>query len=156
MTENKKLYEFAYFLSSSISEDDVLKHVQELRDILEKHSGEIVREELPQIRNLAYPIKHQRQGYFGYTHFKTSNDQIKDLNITLQLSKDILRFFIIEVSKKQLEQLAGGNINIPKKQQKEAEKAVESVLKRGAKSQVEEQKVEFEELEEKLEEILNK
>ena len=154
--KSKKLYEIAYFLSSSIKEDDVLKHVQKLRELLEKHGGEITKEELPQIKYLAFPIKHERQGYFGYAHFKISSEKIKELSGVLKLTDDILRFLILKVTKAQIEQMTTSHINIPRKEQEKAEEAVESVLKEGAKSQVEEQKVELGELDEKLEELLNK
>ncbi|MBI3671188.1 30S ribosomal protein S6 [Candidatus Azambacteria bacterium] len=155
--KHKKLYELAYFLSSSIAEDDVASYTHKLRELLEKHDSEIVKEDAPHIRNLAYPIKHELQGYFGYMHFKNSPKNINEINTALRLTVDyVLRSLITEVSKKQLEQMAGGNIYIPSKQQKEAEAAVESVLKEGAKSKVEEQKASFGELDEKLDEILNK
>ncbi len=152
---NKKIYELAYFLSSSINEDDVLKHVQKLREILAKHNADIQKEELPKIRTLAYPIRHETEGYFGWLHFECPVDKIKDINTALQMEKDVLRHLIIEVTKKQVAQMTAPKANV-KKPEPSKESNVDSVLKEGAKSYVDENKVDIESLDEKLEEILNK
>ncbi|MEK7452961.1 MAG: 30S ribosomal protein S6 [Patescibacteria group bacterium] len=155
--KNTKLYELAYFLSSSISEDEVSSYLKKLQELMKKHSGEIVKDELPQIKNLAYEIKHENQGYFGYMHFKISPKDISELTTSINLTAGyVLRFLITEVSKKQLEQMSGRSIYIPARQQREAEEAVESVMKEGVKSNVEEQKASLGELDKKLNEILNK
>ncbi len=155
MTEkNTKLYELAYFLSSSINEDEVLKHLDDLKSILLKYDAQITKEELPKIRDLAYQIKHQTQGYFGYMHFNASPEKIKDINTDIKMSDDVLRHIIIEVTKKQIEQM-NMPVHQPKKTETEKTNA-ESVLKEGATSHVDENKVELGELDEKLDEILNK
>jgi len=151
---HKKLYELAYFMSSSIKEEDVLKHVQKLREALEKQGAEITKEELPKNTRLAYPIKHEKEGYFGWMHAQLPPEKLKDLNMALNLSDDVLRFLFTEVTKSQIAQMQAGKFT--RFHKPKAEESVESVLREGAKSHVEEQKVEIGGLDEKLEEILNK
>ncbi len=149
--KNTRIYELAYFLSSSIKEDDVLNHLKKIRDELTKLKCEINKEELPQLKKLAYEIKKEKEGYFGYLHFTGSPNIVKELNKIFNLSDDILRHLITEVSKKQLLQLEQ-DLSPTKKPKEDNEN--ESVLKEGAKSQVEENKTDIEHLDEKLEEIL--
>jgi small subunit ribosomal protein S6 len=147
----KKTYELAYFLSSSIKEDDVLDYLKKIRDELTKLDCGIVKEELPQLRKLAYEIKKEKEGYFGYMHFTGTTDTVKELNATFILSDDILRHLITEVTKSQITQIEQDLA--PARKPKEASEE-ESILKEGAKSQVEENKTDIEHLDEKLEEIL--
>jgi len=149
----KKTYELAYFLSSSIKEDDILNYVKKIRDELTKLSCEITKEELPQLRKLAYDIRKEKEGYFGYMHFNGAVDAVKELNSVFNLSNYVLRHLITEVTKNQLLQIEQDLA--PVKRPKETSEE-ESVLKEGAKSQVEENKANIEHLDEKLEEILNK
>ena len=153
---NKKLYELAYFLSSSINEDDVLKHLDDLKKMLAEYEAEIVKEELPKIKNLAYIIRHQTQGYFGYIHLKLPSDKLPEINDKLKRSDDVLRHIIIEVTKKQIEQMTAPAPQIRRPEAEKEETESESVLKDGAVSHVDENKVELGELDEKLDEILNK
>ncbi len=149
----KKTYELAYFLSSSIKEDDVLNYIKKIRDELTKLDCEIAKEELPQLKKLSYEIKKEKEGYFGYMHFIGTPDTVKELNAIFTLSDDILRHLITEVTKSQIAQLEQ-DLAPARKPKEDSEE--ESILKEGAKSQVEENKTDIEHLDEKLEEILNK
>jgi len=150
---DKKTYELAYFLSSSIKEDDVLEHVKKIRDELTKLNCEITKEELPQLRKLAYAIKKENEGYFGYMHFEGTPDVVKELNAIFVLTDHILRHLITEVTKYQKIQMEQ-DLAPARKPREESEE--ESILKEGVKSQIEENKADIGKLDEKLEEILNK
>ena len=149
----KRTYELAYFLSSSIKEDDVLEHVKKIRDELTKLNCEITKEELPQLRRLAYDIKKEGEGYFGYLHFVGTPDIVKELNASFILTDYILRHLITEVTNSQKRQMEQDLAPARKPREVTEE---ESILKEGAKSQVEENKADIGQLDEKLEEILNK
>jgi len=151
--KNKRIYELAYFLSSSIKEDDILNHVKKLREELAKHDCEVTKEELPQLKKLAYDIKKESEGYFGYMHFTGAPSSIKEINTAFILFEDLLRHLITEVTKSQLRQIEQDLAPARKPRENPEE---ESILKEGIKGQVEENKADIEHLDEKLEEILNK
>ena len=81
MIENtdKKLYELSYFISPDITDEEALTYSQKIKDMLDVREGEVGKEEAPFKRKLAYPIKHKKQGYFGWIHFLTAPGTIKEL-----------------------------------------------------------------------------
>src|SRR3989344_586833 len=107
MIENtdKKLYELSYFISPDITDEEALTYSQKIKDMLDVREGEVGKEEAPFKRKLAYPIKHKKQGYFGWIHFLTAPGTIKELGKKFTFDPMILRHLIITVDKKQLAQM---------------------------------------------------
>lgn len=156
MTDDKNTYEMAYFLSSSISEDNVSEHIQKVRDILSKNDCEITKEELPKIRPLAYPIKHEKLGYFGYLQFKTGPDKIKEINSSLSLTDFVLRHLITSITAKHTK-LAEKELAVGKQKAAFASQKQESIFKKeSSESQIDQNKIALAELDQKLDEILKK
>jgi len=94
-------------------------------------------------------------------HFVMGSDAVQPMSKALALDKTILRHLIIAVDAKQITQMRkpAQNIMAQEKTIKDAadKEAVEkAIFKEGAVSAQEEKKVEIEELDKKLEEILNK
>ncbi len=153
-TEGRKIYEIGYFLISTLKDDEILSVLEEIKSELEKFGAQVKQEVFPKLRKLAYPIKHENEGYFGWMHIEADTDKINDISKYLWMNKNVLRHITIEVTKKQLAQM---ELNKNKTSvRKKKDEPLEDVLKEGGKSYVEEKKVELEELDEKLEEILNK
>lgn len=154
--DDKKMYEIAYFLSSSIAEDNVPEHVQKVRDLLSKYDCEITKEELPKIRPLAYPIKREKTGYFGYLQFKAGPDKIKEINSALALTDFLLRHLVTAISEKQTK-LAEKEFIVGRQKPPFASQKQESIFKKeNTASQIDQNKVALAELDQKLDEILKK
>jgi ribosomal protein S6 len=93
MSEKEVVYELAYVLRVGESEAT-------LDETLKSHGATVKQKSaLTQIQ-LAYPIKKQGVGQFGYYHltFKTG-DAVKELSDALQLKDGVLRFIIVKVPK---------------------------------------------------------
>ena len=52
---------------------------------------------------LAYPIKKENFGYFGYLHFRGEKNKIADLKKSLSSCPEILRFLIVAIKEKSQE-----------------------------------------------------
>ena len=160
-TNQKNLYELAYFISPQIKDEEVASYLGKLKGLIVTKNGEITKEEIPHRRRLAYPIKRHKDGFFGYFHFTSPAKSAKEINNALILDSSILRHLIVLVDKKQTNQMQKSTQSVSTQEKVKKmihkAKAEESIFKKeDAVSHIEEHKVELEELDKKLEEILNK
>lgn len=93
MSEKVTVYELAYVLK--VGESDAA-----LDEVLKAHGAAVKHKSpLSQIQ-LAYPIKKQGVGQFGFTHLTFSDaGAVKQLSDALQLKENVLRFIIVKVPK---------------------------------------------------------
>lgn len=86
-----------YYLTLVLKVDLEEKARKELLDIIKTSFAKAskVKEDLWGVRDLAYPIKKQTQGF--YVHFELEADPkiIKDIDKTLKVEEDILRYLIV-------------------------------------------------------------
>lgn len=104
--ENGRLavYEIAYIFIPALAEDSVASRANALKDALTAQGGEIIAEEAPALRPLAYDMakvignKRQifRDGFFGWVKFKIERDVVQALEKTLRSQEDIIRFLLVE------------------------------------------------------------
>lgn len=93
MSEKEVVYELAYVLRVGESESA-------LDEVLKSHGATVKHKSALSSIQLAYPIKKQGVGQFGYYHltFKTG-DAVKALSDALQLTDSVIRFIITKVPK---------------------------------------------------------
>jgi small subunit ribosomal protein S6 len=91
--EMKKKYELMVILNSRIANSEIEKRLAELRTLL----AEISFEELWGNRPFAYPIKGHEQGYYAVWNFMHSPEDVQELEKTLQLFPDLIRFLVLQV-----------------------------------------------------------
>ena len=150
----KQTYELAFHISSSLEDADVQKTRQDLEKLITSHGGVISFSKDPEKIRLAYPIKHQLYVNFGFMNFNLeSPEAINTIRDEVRLNPSILRFLILkheEESKKRKEDVIRriASAERRKARLKQAEKAV------GPKT--EESKADEKEIDDKLEEILEK
>ncbi len=145
MTEAKK-YELAYLLSPAIAEEEVLVWAGKLAKIIEDAGGIVRHQESPTKRKLAFEIKKERNAYFGWTTFTTAAETINTLEKKLKNAENVLRHMIVAEE----EVIQSARIFTPRP----------AVLPRSKPAPVapekSEEKLDLEELDKKLEEILGK
>lgn len=131
-----KEYEISYLLRSEQGNDL-------MRKLFVHHGGEVSHmEELRKIA-LAYPIKKEEFGFFGFSRVSLEQSAIVEIEKEAKLEGDILRMLVIS------EPIVAvhGDQRIPSSYQRHAEDTA-------TQPQKEEKPVTNEELEKKLEEIL--
>lgn len=57
--------------------------------------GKVVKEDLWGNRDLVYPIKKNRKGYFAHFEFESDPSTIYDLDKSLKLDEDVIRYLLI-------------------------------------------------------------
>lgn len=101
--DRNQVYEIGYLLVSSIPEDKVADESASLKEILSKKEAEIISEESPELRTLAYtmskkigPSNHKfDQGYFGWFKFDVSVREIEGIKKSFEENPRMLRMLLI-------------------------------------------------------------
>ncbi|MBI3046309.1 MAG: 30S ribosomal protein S6 [Candidatus Harrisonbacteria bacterium] len=136
--KEKKEYEIAILAK--------MPEVSAVTDILNQYRAEIFYQSPVTEVRLAYPIKKQRQAYFGFFQFRAEPEAVEKIQQALKLNSSILRFLAVSSPIKKSEKLQRPAAEIKYSRSKPEPAAAESVPLGGILTN--------EALEEKLEEIL--
>lgn len=96
MSDGTKSYELAYILSPSLTEGEVLSYSAKISSLIEEAKGMVKKMEEPRKRMLAYPVKNQKNGYFGWITFSASPDTIVNIQKKIKTQDIFLRHMITE------------------------------------------------------------
>jgi len=171
-------YELAFFLSPQLGESQLKETIDQLTNKIKEEGGEMLYFEIPELKKIAYPIKKQNEGYFSFCQFKILKDKIQDLEKEWQRNEKFLRYLLIKlnpkedlIKSKKGEERSEGEVS--KRSEELKEKKLISKGKKETKisaKKIEEEKeetisqektegakeVDLDELEKKINEILNK
>ena len=130
-----KTYELIYLISPQTSEQEILSLQERIKSLIEKEQGSVKETSPPQKKLLAYLIKKQREAFLTSLVFLLEPENLKKIEKQLKEEGQILRYLIV----------------------------VKKIIKKSSKSKTRRKKilkpkvkVELEEIEKKLEEILGK
>jgi small subunit ribosomal protein S6 len=161
MTEENKTYQLTYLLSPLLEQKKLEEISQKIKKwIIEKGGSFSEKENLSTgfKKNLAYPLKKYRQAFYFNLNFLLASQLINQLSEQLNLEKDILRHFIItkqKIKSKPIQEAIDHKIvdRIEPLVAKEIPLSKKSTQEKTPPEKKE--KVKIEELDKKLEEILN-
>lgn len=171
-------YELAFFLSPQLGESQLKETIDQLTNKIKEEGGEVLYFEIPELKKIAYPIKKQNEGYFSFCQFKILKDKIQDLEKEWQRNEKFLRYLLIKLNPKEdlikskkgeersegevskrLEELKEKRlISKGKKEKKISAKKIEEEKDETTSQEKTEgvKEVDLDELEKKINEILNK
>ncbi|MFA6340658.1 MAG: 30S ribosomal protein S6 [Candidatus Paceibacterota bacterium] len=101
----EKVYEVGYHLLSSVAEENISEEAAKIKAYLSKEKAEIISEEAPKLRPLAYPIKKAFGGvyktfdkaYFGFIKFAlTEGGDITKIDQAMKANESILRYIVVK------------------------------------------------------------
>jgi len=151
MEQKNNNYELSFWFSSRLNEEEIEKKFDNLLKQLEKLGALIIFSQSPQLKQLAYSVKKERNAYFGYIQFELSKNSLVHLEEDLKLNDDIIRFMVLSVKPKEKQKAPSITFRKPAfKEQKS--KTQEESKKEPQKEKV----ISLEELDKKLNEILEK
>jgi len=87
-------YEGIFIIKSEIKEEDMKKVFKVIMDSVTKYGGAIKKEEPWGKRQLVYPVKKQKDGYYYKLDFSAPTEAIAKLEEVYRLNDDILRTMI--------------------------------------------------------------
>ena len=92
-------YEAVFIVRQEASTSHVEAVTQELVKLIESFGGAVSKTEFCGLRQLAYPIKKNRKGYYVLLNVSSPSNNICELEKKFKLHEDIIRFLIIKVEK---------------------------------------------------------
>jgi small subunit ribosomal protein S6 len=135
-----KNYELTYLIKSDLTEEEVKEFQEKIISLIQEKGGVLGKINSPLKKKLAYPIKKEGQAYLATLNFQLNPEELAGLEKKIKLKNQILRYLIL--TKKEAKIIPEA-IKIPPIAKKRKEVIPEK-----------EKKVELEEIEKKLEEIL--
>lgn len=138
------MYELTYIINPNLSEQEVAAQTNKVRSFINELGGEIKNEKLGEKRRLAYPIKKQGFGFYVTIEFNCEPENIIELDKKIRLEPQVLRHLLLtkeimkQTPRRYVPPKAKEKIGMPFKPQPEAPP----------------EKIKIEEIDKKLEEIL--
>jgi len=87
-------YELAFILQPEVNEEQTRVVLDRVEQVVTNHSGQIVRVNQWGRRRLAYPIQHNRDGFYVFIDMILTPETVIELDRTLKVSEDVLRYMI--------------------------------------------------------------
>lgn len=150
-------YELLYIVPARFTEDELAPIKQKVREIIENAGGKISLEDSLGKKKLSYPIRKFFQAYYLLNHFELDKSKLVEIDKNLKLIDEIMRSIVvnyepktamkIEKIKEGLKNLAEG-IDSRDFDEPRPKKIIPKEIPK------EEEKVNIEELDKKLDEIL--
>ncbi len=90
----KKNYELNLFLNPSLTEDEINKILEKIKNYILEGKGEILEITNPDKRKLPYKMKKNREGYYVLIRFSYEPESVANLRDKVKLSEGVIRFVI--------------------------------------------------------------
>lgn len=101
--EGMNVYEVGFHIAPFVGDENIAHEVSLIKDALEKIKAEVIAEDFPRLRALAYPISKAVKGdkkvcndaYFGWVKFEAPVESIASFKAEMEKIENVLRFLII-------------------------------------------------------------
>lgn len=90
-------YELAFIIQPNVDDEGVTGVVEKVTQFVKTVSGEVTSVNVWGRRNLAYPIDNHREGVYVLVQAKLSPSSLPELEGTLKLSEEIIRYLLVKV-----------------------------------------------------------
>ncbi len=87
-----KHYETVFILTPVLSSNETKEAIHKYRSFLKERNATIEHEEEMGLKQLAYPIKHKKNGFYHLIEFTSAPELIRELEVTYSRDEKILRF----------------------------------------------------------------
>ena len=144
-------------IPGNLAENEVEPVIKQITDFFVSAKVEIAHNEYLGRKKMAYPIDHLRYGYYFIIEFTMADDNFSDIEKKLKLHENLLRYLIVKSLPKSREEREKEKVKQQK--QKEKKEVGDKIEPKERKSKIKEKKdsskMSLDELDKKLEEILD-
>ena len=91
-------YELVVIINPSVADDEVPATVEKTSQYITERGGSVTEVNQWGRKKLAYPIKEFTEGNYVLTQFSMDPGLTTDLEASLELSEDILRYLLVRLS----------------------------------------------------------
>ena len=94
-------FEVVLIFNPDISSSTLNSEIDKFKSMIKSQSAEIINEENWGLRDLSYNINKLKKAFYNYLQIEASGKMIKDLNMELNQSENLLRYLFIKVDQHQ-------------------------------------------------------
>jgi len=138
------MYELTYIINPNLTETEVSAQADKVRGFINAQGGEIKNERLGDKRRLAFPIGKHGYGFYVTAEFNAEPEKIAEIDRQLRLEPQIVRHLLIS---REVIVETPRKIRLPRKEKAEA-------TTKDTVSEAAQEKASIEEIDKKLEELL--
>ena len=91
-------YELVVIINPSVADDEVVATVEKTSQYITERGGAVTEVNQWGRKKLAYPIREFTEGHYVLTQFSMDPGLTTDLEASLELSEDILRYLLVKLS----------------------------------------------------------
>lgn len=89
-------YEVLVLFPGKYAEEETKGVREKITTLIRERKGDVTFENFMGLRRLAYPIKHERQGYYFAVEFNADPSAMQEIDRTLSLETDVVRHLIVQ------------------------------------------------------------
>jgi small subunit ribosomal protein S6 len=90
-----RLYEIVYIFDASLDEENINRRLEKYHKLGTGESGQVNAVDHWAIRQLAYPIRRKRTGYYVVAQFTADPANLPEMERVLKLDEELMRFLIV-------------------------------------------------------------
>ncbi|MFQ5538058.1 MAG: 30S ribosomal protein S6 [Gemmatimonadota bacterium] len=90
-----RLYEVVYILDPALDESAVNAKLEKFHELATAHGGEVSAVDHWGNRQLAYPIRKQKMGYYVVAQFTASPEALPEFERLLRLDEEVMRYLLV-------------------------------------------------------------
>lgn len=90
-------YELMVVIKPDIGIDEIEKHLNDTKELITSHKGDVNFEDHWGTRDIAYKIKKYDRGFYAVLNFSADGGLVRELDSTLRLNNDVLRHLILNL-----------------------------------------------------------
>mgnify|MGYP003586416670 FL=1 len=95
-----KHYETMFILKPTLTEEETVAQIENIRAIIEKNGGVIVSADNVGQRELAYEIEKCKRGYYYVIYFQGNPAGIAEIERNYRMNENLIRFIFIKYDSK--------------------------------------------------------
>ncbi|MBM3205622.1 30S ribosomal protein S6 [Candidatus Shapirobacteria bacterium] len=88
-------YELTLVLSADLSSEDQKKLIEKIKKTIEEQKGKIEKQEDWGKKELAYPIKKKKMGFYFWWEAKLDPESLSKIDKKLKMEEEVLRYLIL-------------------------------------------------------------
>jgi len=144
-------YELLYIITGKFTEEEIEPIASKINELIEKSEGKITLSENLGRKKLAYPIKHNHNGYYQLVEFDLEPQKLIGFEKKLGLTSEVLRHQVVKKKLKTQEEITKEKEIAEKIVKKQKEEEIKEEIKEKAPAK---EKMKLEDLDKKLDELL--
>jgi small subunit ribosomal protein S6 len=90
-----RLYEIVYIFDASLDQENIDRRLEKYHKLATAETGTVNSVDHWAIRQLAYPIRRKRSGYYVVAQFTAEAANLPEMERVLKLDEDLMRFLIV-------------------------------------------------------------